>query len=1420
MAKKLSFSIAVNLLTENFKKGANTVKNSLRSVQMQVLTFAAALGAGGLGLAGLISRFKDVARETSRVLTALKNVSNGTKGFVENIQFINGLAKTYGLEVNTLTGNFAKFTAAATQANMPMEQQRKVFESLSRASTAFALSSEDTNSVFIALSQMMGKGKISSEELRKQMGEKLPIAMQAMAKAAGVSMGGLEKLLKQGKLMSAEIIPKFAEALNEIIPNVDTNNLEASLNRLKNAFNKMVDSSGFKDTYKSLVDWLAALIESAGKNIQKIVVGIISVIAFAVGNSLKKQYNNYVKTSNQIVAHANKTSALLRSAVEARVLARKRLEDLEVAYSQASGQKQLALAKKVEDAKVNYVSRTAAARIALQNHTEARDAATNVKTYGRLAKLGAVATGVFKQIGSALKSMLSSFGFGAIIAGVTALVGHFVNLYKESKRVKAIFSDYKKEVQNLGDTQEIATLRAQLSIMNDKTRSQKEVNAAQEALQKMLGIEKGTQEEINKKVAKRIELIQQAARADFYAQKVVATEDKIKTSASSANISEGQLQELASIYSNNGSKRTAEYYGKLFELFPNISRGAINDINKAVKETVEDLKVLTDANKELESTVNATNTNPVSTTPIDEDLDEKAKRAAEKRLEALRKLDEADRQRQIDKQKFDIDMQQRAIDLLDDGFEKRTRQTLLSLKKENLEIEEYQNDLLKKQSQYLKDKYVSVHGTESGFEAYFKGLQSVGFKDKAGVSILPEGLRPEDIAGQVAMLVAAARDAQAKGLTDINKDLSLALKEQELMFASDLERKLAELDIYYDEQLTKAKGNAELIAQIESNRARAKLEATTDDRIQQLDFDEQLETELAAGLESIGMTELVEEKKLEITKKYLQLRIEALKESAAAGDEDAQRQIQLYEASLNKLNLQKPVQSLKSLGNKAIFNTIQKGFEKAGDSAEDAEAKTISLLGSISEKAGMIAGITSELQSMFGGLDESLDMAMETVGNIASGFANGGIVGGIMAVIGEGMKLFSKASEAAIRHQEALREIEAARLASQRAYNLLLLEQNLLLKEAVSLFGEKQIARAVNAINNYRESLRQLQGELKRPSGGTQGTNRIYDSNYQNLLKKYGKEFAGLAGAKIVTGHEKTGLFGWGKGRDVYGSILDEYDDVIDAEGKLNAERIQNILDTRKMSDETRLYLENLLNLFNQSEAALEELRNYLQSTFGALGDDLMASLENAILDRGINAWEEFGKAASKVIEQLGKQIAYELFFADKFKKLQSDLEAVYGQEDKSSEEIARDAMKLVGDFYSGIGKDMELAQDFLENWQKEAEKAGIKLWESDITSQKASTGGFQSMDQDTGNRLDGRFAALQMSGAKIETLMSSLTIDTKGILNTSLSISNELQKHTSLFNEMRTIQLNSFYKMDDLDKSLSNIGDILVKIDKNTSNL
>ena len=197
MANRLTFAVSLQLFADKFKQGTKGARNALKSLQMQVLSFAAALGAGGLGLSNFASKLIEVARATNKAQTALKNVSGSMAQFAANNKFLIDLSKKYGVEINSLTSNYAKFTAAANISGMALLDQQKLFESLSRASTAFGLSTDETNGMFLAITQMMSKGTVQAEELRGQLGERLPIAMQAMAKAAGVSVAGLDDLMKK-----------------------------------------------------------------------------------------------------------------------------------------------------------------------------------------------------------------------------------------------------------------------------------------------------------------------------------------------------------------------------------------------------------------------------------------------------------------------------------------------------------------------------------------------------------------------------------------------------------------------------------------------------------------------------------------------------------------------------------------------------------------------------------------------------------------------------------------------------------------------------------------------------------------------------------------------------------------------------------------------------------------------------------------------------------------------------------------------------------------------------------------------------------------------------------------------------------------------------------------------------------------------
>lgn len=551
MAGKLSFSIAINFLTENFKKGTNQIKAGFQAMQAQILTFAAALGAGGIGLSNLVTKFIEVAKSTNRVTTALKNVSGSMAVFADNQRYLLDLAKKYGLEINALTGNYAKFTAAASISGMSMQEQRKIFESLSRAATAFGMSADDSNGVFLALSQMMSKGKISSEELRLQMGERLPIALQAMAKAAGTSVAGLDRLMKEGKLLSAEVLPKFADALNEMIPNVDTDNLETSLNRLQNVFTKLVNETDIQGKYKGLIDWLTGYVKKATDNIQSVITYVVAAIAVLVTSQLV----------NKLIVSFQKTELAAKAAARR------------------------------------------AAKAAGQSFDEVA---------WRSQKASSTMKAMFSNAAKSVKAALISMVPTAIIAVIGAVVAKLVVMAQEAKRIKNLFSEYKAELNKSTNTSDIINLQTQYKIATDLKRNLDERRSALSQINRQLNTDYSIDEknltiqgDLNKKFAERVELLKAAAEVDYLTQKKLEVEDNIE----SIQRKKGARKE--EVASGNANAFSVLWQGVTKIASDKFKIGTGSDIQTYDTELVEQNRILKDINARLEQATVKANSSSV-----------------------------------------------------------------------------------------------------------------------------------------------------------------------------------------------------------------------------------------------------------------------------------------------------------------------------------------------------------------------------------------------------------------------------------------------------------------------------------------------------------------------------------------------------------------------------------------------------------------------------------------------------------------------------------------------------------------------------------------------------------------------------------------------------------------------------------------
>lgn len=453
---------------------------------------------------------------------------------------------------------------------------------------------------------------------------------------------------------------------------------------------------------------------------------------------------------------------------------------------------------------------------------------------------------------------------------------------------------------------------------------------------------------------------------------------------------------------------------------------------------------------------------------------------------------------------------------------------------------------------------------------------------------------------------------------------------------------------------------------------------------------------------------------------------------------------------------------------RAKINTLEKKVEiaEAKDASTSSAEKSKKKWGDTLKVMNEVQDTVNNITSSFDGLDDITKTALTAATNIAggiiamiSGIQTLAITGAkavegverasvILAVVGAAVavitSIFSLTSKAEKEHQEALKEVAQNKLDMQRQYNLLLMEQNLLMKEATSIFGVDQITKAANAIDVYSDSIAKYKEELK----GEAPVLKINPFKWQQSLDDYKKQkeaydkgLGALNNVAVKTGSYTTGAWFWKKQHDVMTPILDVYPELIKDNNMLDISMAKAALSSHDMSEESKALIQNLIDLQEQAEKAQDELRDYLQNTFGSLGDSIMDSLVNAIENDGVDAWEKFGEAGSSVLEDLGKQIAYSLFFSKKFKTLQDDLEKIYGS-GKTEEEIAKDARDLVASFYQGIGTDMNNAQQWMEQWKEEANKQGFNLWET--ANREVSAKGIESVNQESVDELNGRTTAIQ----------------------------------------------------------------------------
>jgi tape measure domain-containing protein len=223
-----------------------------------------------IGLHSVISLVKKVFRDTrslDQMRFSMQAVIKTSEELAQTEQFLIQTSKNYGLDLLTLTARYNKFRAATLSSNMSVSDTQKVFDSFSKAAGVLGLKTDEVAGVFLALEQMISKGKVTTEELRRQLGERLPGAFSIMANSLGVTTSELDKMLKKGQIISADVLPKFAAELEktygiETVSRVDT--LTAAQGRLTTAWLEFVKALEGGEAFKSVINTLTKLLSDVG----------------------------------------------------------------------------------------------------------------------------------------------------------------------------------------------------------------------------------------------------------------------------------------------------------------------------------------------------------------------------------------------------------------------------------------------------------------------------------------------------------------------------------------------------------------------------------------------------------------------------------------------------------------------------------------------------------------------------------------------------------------------------------------------------------------------------------------------------------------------------------------------------------------------------------------------------------------------------------------------------------------------------------------------------------------------------------------------------------------------------------------------------------------------------------------------------
>ena len=241
----------------------------------------------------------EVAANFENLERRIKFTSGSISEGAKNIAFLRSEAKRLNVDLSQTLESGSKFFQATKDTPIEGYQSRQIVSAVTQASAVYGLDLDKQQRTFTALEQMSGKTVVSQEELRQQLAEAIPNASQIAANAYGTTTQSMNQLLSTGRVLAEDFLPKFAQQLKaETSSGVGdaVNSSVAITNKFNNSLIELQESIGktllpFRNFSLSV---FASGIDLVTKNFQ-LLQSVLLITLIKLGSPIWMMFAAYLK---------------------------------------------------------------------------------------------------------------------------------------------------------------------------------------------------------------------------------------------------------------------------------------------------------------------------------------------------------------------------------------------------------------------------------------------------------------------------------------------------------------------------------------------------------------------------------------------------------------------------------------------------------------------------------------------------------------------------------------------------------------------------------------------------------------------------------------------------------------------------------------------------------------------------------------------------------------------------------------------------------------------------------------------------------------------------------------------------------------------------------------------------------------------